>query len=276
MFLQDCVKAANERKGALPAVAVTGGRGPVRCRSLKPLSQMMRVSRHQGAPYKCPLIRESLWNWFVGIRRSVCERLSPKMVLMKARSLADEIMAMSRATGNYIPMPILDKHWLLRWRRDKGIVFRKPNQRFKTSRQTMIVRLRAMWLNKIRVRHLARIFLGHDMSDRIYSIDEKPMHFNEGASKNKNTLEIQGAPAVKLKENHTASRQRLSVMTWHSPPLRDFTSLQTTCGKIRKDAKCRIWWGSFCDLNKFSAAGPPDQPSRIKCKADQNVVLLRR
>ena len=39
------------------------------------------------------------------------------------------------------------------------------------------------------------------------------MHFNEGASKNKNTLEIQGAPAVKLKENHAASRQRLSVMT---------------------------------------------------------------
>ena len=60
---------------------------------------------------------------------------------------------------------------------------------------------------------MARIFLGHDMSDRIYSIDEKPMHFNEGASKNKNTLEIQGAPAVKLKENHAASRQRLSVMT---------------------------------------------------------------
>lgn len=213
MFLQECVKAANERKGASPAVAVTGGRGPVRCRSLKPLSQMMRVSRHQGAPYKCPLIRESLWDWFVDIRRSICGRLSPKMVLMKARSLADEIMAMSRATGNYIPMPILDKHWLLRWKRDKGIVFRKPNQRFKTSRQTMIVRLRAMWLNTIRVRHLARIFLGHDMSDRIYSIDEKPMHFNEGASKNKNTLEIQGAPAVKLKENHAASRQRLSVMT---------------------------------------------------------------
>ena len=174
---------------------------------------LLRRSANQGAPYKCPLMREFLCDWFVDVRRSVCGRLSPKLVLAKARSLARDITRLQRATGNYTPMPKLDKHWLLRWKRDKGVVFRKPNQRIKTSRAKLIARLRAMWLNTIRVRRLAQIFLHNDLADRVFSIDEKPIHYNEGASKNKNTLEFIGAPAVKLKENHAASRERISVMT---------------------------------------------------------------
>ena len=65
MFLQECVKAANEHKGASPAVVVIGGRGPVTSKSRRPLSTMMRVGRHQGAPFKCPLIRESLWTFYL-------------------------------------------------------------------------------------------------------------------------------------------------------------------------------------------------------------------
>ena len=56
-------------------------------------------------------------------------------------------------------------------------------------------------------------FLGSDPSGRIVGIDEKPLHFNEGGSKHIGTLEIAGAPAVRLKQNHAATRGRVTLMT---------------------------------------------------------------
>ena len=37
--------------------------------------------------------------------------------------------------------------------------------------------------------------------------------FNEGGSKRLGTLEVSGAPVVKLKENHAATRERVTLMT---------------------------------------------------------------
>ena len=73
---------------------------------------------------------------------------------------------------------------------------RKPNARYKCSRQVLRARLRVMWLNLFKVRRLAQRLLGRDLSDQIYGIDEKPLHFNESGSKALATLEIAGAPAV--------------------------------------------------------------------------------
>ena len=70
-----------------------------------------------------------------------------------------------------------------------------------------------MWLNTIRVRRLAQRLLGKDLSDQMYGVDEKPLHFNESGSKNMRTLELVGAPSVRLKQNHAATRGRVSVMT---------------------------------------------------------------
>ena len=85
--------------------------------------------------------------------------------------------------------------------------------RFKCSKPALIERLRAMWLNVIRVRRLLWHFVKEDVGQRMYGIDEKPVHFNEGGSKMARTLEIAGAPSVRLKENHAATRERVSSMT---------------------------------------------------------------
>ncbi len=76
-----------------------------------------------------------------------------------------------------------------------------------------------MWVNNIKVRRLAQRLLGTDLAEDMYGIDEKPLHFNESGSKNCRTLEIAGAPSVKLKENHSATRERVSVMTLVTPNL---------------------------------------------------------
>jgi hypothetical protein len=215
VWLRSCIMVVADRKAKFGASSLLsfGGRRPTMAAGRTPDRQLLRRRVSQGAPFKCPLIREYLWDWFVDVRRSVACHISPKFVLMKARSIAEEILAAQRKTGSYGPLPKLDKNWLLRWKRDKGVVFRKPNCRYKTSKKVMTARLRAMWVNTIKVRQLAQRLLGKDLSDDMYGIDEKPLHFNESGSKNVRTLEIAGAPSVKLKENHSATRERVSVMT---------------------------------------------------------------
>jgi hypothetical protein len=215
VWLRSCIQVATDRQDTFGASCLlkAGARRPTMASGRTPDRQLLRRRVCQGASFKCPLIREYLWDWFVDIRRSVASHISPKFVLMRARSIAEEILKAQRKTGMYSPMPQLDRNWLLRWKRDKGVVFRKPNCRFKTSKAVMTARLRAMWVNNVKVRRLAQRLLGNDLAEEMYGIDEKPLHFNESGSKNARTLEIAGAPSVKLKENHAATRERVSVMT---------------------------------------------------------------
>ena len=210
------VKLARDERCKRQSVVVasaSGGKRPSTAVGRTPDKVLLRKRHRQGPPYKCGLIREMLWDWFVDIRRSLATTISPKFLLMKAREIAGTLLREQRELGAFEPMPCLDKHWLLRFKRDKGIVFRKPNCRYKCSKAMLLKRLRAMWLNLFRVRRVAERFLKKDLSTAIYGIDEKPIHFNESGSKAVRTLEIAGAPAVRLKQNHAATRERVSVMT---------------------------------------------------------------
>ena len=75
-------------------------------------------------------------------------------------------------------------------------------------------RLKYMWGNNIRVRKAAVMLLGHDLF--IDGIDEKGIHYNESGSKCTRTLDIIGAPAVTLKQNHADTRKRVTIMTFVS------------------------------------------------------------
>ena len=215
VWLASAIKLAQEGQVCSRSLAVvpSGGKRPTHASGKTPDRFLQRRRFNQGRAYKCPLIRELLWDWFVDIRRSVATTITPKFVLLKARSIADLILKHQRKTGAFEAMPVLDKHWLLRWKRDKGVVFRRPNMRFKCAKPVLLLRLRAMWRNAIAVRRLAELALGTDLSDRIWGIDEKPVHFNESGSKGTRSLELVGCPAVKLKQNHAATRERVSVMT---------------------------------------------------------------
>lgn len=215
VWLASCLKLVQEEDKHTHALSVGrhGGAKPTSAVSRTPVSALQRRRITQGPPYKCPVIREQLWDWFVDIRASIAGAVSPKFVLMKARQIATDVLEIQRKVGGFATMPRLDRNWLFRWKRDKGVVFRSPNLRFKCSRPVLLARLRAMWLNLIRVRRLAQRLLGTCLGNAIYGIDEKPIHFNESGSKSVRTLEIVGAPLVRLKENHAATRERASVMT---------------------------------------------------------------
>ena len=190
-----------------------GGRRPTRNKGVIPDRFLMRSRGQQGAPFKCPVIREYLWDWFVDIRGSLATTITPKFVLSKARQIAELVLAEQRKNRDFTELPHLDKHWLLRWKRDYGVVFRRPNLRFKCSKPMLLARLRAMWRNVLAVRFLALRFLGKDLSNSFWGVDEKPIHFNQAGSKNARTLEIVGTIDVPLKQNHAATRERVSIMT---------------------------------------------------------------
>ena len=81
---------------------------------------LSRKRLRQGPPVKAPLIREALWDFFVDLRRSIASVVSPKFLLMKAREIAEAVLEAQRATGNYAPMPIINRGWLHRWKTRQG------------------------------------------------------------------------------------------------------------------------------------------------------------
>ena len=60
-------------------------------------------------------------------------------------------------------------------------------------------------------RALIQELFGHD--PEILGLDQTPIYMNDAGSKMIGTLELMGAPEVKLKENCALTRQRVSVLT---------------------------------------------------------------
>jgi len=215
VWLRSCIKLAKDAdaEANLLAKKGRGGKRPTMAKARTPDAFLRRRRGGQGRRFKCPVVREMLFDWFVDMRASVAGILTPHFVMAKAKQLAAAALEHMRQTGVYAPLPKINRGWLLRWKRDYGVVLRRPNMRYKCSKPLLIQRLRAMWVNNIKVRRLFQHFCGHDASACIWGIDEKPLHMNEGGSKNVKTLELCGAPSVRLKENHAATRERVSVMT---------------------------------------------------------------
>ena len=92
-------------------------------------------------------------------------------------------------------------------------MLRQPNRRYKVSRKRGDERCVAAWTNCFKIRQLAEIYLGHDLSTKMVQVDEEPIHMNVPGSTEAKTLEHLGAPSVALRTNHSASSERAIVMT---------------------------------------------------------------
>jgi hypothetical protein len=177
-------------RGCLATAACHSGLSAARLKMGRSNAKRVTSNRHlrrrrglQGPPVKCGILREELYAWFVDIRGSLATTISPKFVLLKARQLADTIVQAQVHTGAFEAMPKINSDWLLRFKRDYGIVLRKPNLRFKCSKATLLARVKATWSNVLRARCLAEKLHGVDIGARMYGVDEKPIHFNESGSK---------------------------------------------------------------------------------------------
>ena len=160
---------------------------------------------------KAAAIKEELFEWFVSVKASLAGRLPPQILMVKARAMCEELLIEMKRTGKFIALPIIDKHWFRRWKVEYQVCCRKPNNKYKVSLNVLRGRLRSMWLTTTKLRALARCLFNRDMT--VEGLDQKGIHMNETGSKNTPVLCLKGAPEVAWKENHAATRQRVSLMT---------------------------------------------------------------
>ena len=174
---------------------------------------MSSLRGRKGARHHAMILREALYEWFIDIKSACLTSISPHFMLRQARHMATICLQEMAKNGRFVTMPIIDARWLRRWLDHYRIVLRQPNRRYKVSRAVGDARCVAEWTNVFKVRRLAWHFLGNDLSRKMMQVDEKPVHMNESGSKAVKTLEFEGAPSVALRTNHSASRERVTIMT---------------------------------------------------------------
>ena len=210
MWLTRCIKAALQvSTGSQPWKV--GASLRLSKRRLVPRSLRARGYGRQGAPALAPMLRETVFDWFLSVRASVAARIPPKLVLMKAKCIATELLSEMRRTQCFIRLPVLTKRWLRGWKQEYGVSLRKPTKRFKVKRDVLRGRLRSMWLSNVRIRALAEACFGFDPP--MIGFDQKGIYMNEAGAKNVGMLAFDGEAEVALKDNHGASRTRVSIMT---------------------------------------------------------------
>ena len=235
--------------GAVPG-GVSGALHEAQRRGRKRKKERYTQLSFQGRPTLAPALVELLFQWFVDIRASIKGRLPVKAVVQKAKQLVVEYFQSQLRLGEVPHLPKMDKCWVLRWKRQKGISFRKPNKRYKVSMAGLLIRLRIFWLNNIRVRYFA-VKLSErnaalrekqrlseltatnsapgapptgsgpavadpsgDIGQIVDQADQKAWHTNQAGSKLLGTLSIKGVSGVPLKEDHAATRSRQTIFTW--------------------------------------------------------------
>ena len=201
-----------KERNSLPPLAHTVDQTLTRAPRLGHVDQRRRRRRLrlQGGPCKCEPLREALFDWFVDMR-SLFAKISPQTVLSHADMIAKEVFKEARQRGEWPELPKLGSRWLRGWRREYRISLRKPNTKYKLSKEKLIRRLTCMWTANLRVRWLAWLCLGRELE--AWGADQKPLYMNEGGHKGQQTLHLAGTELAISTDIIAQTRQRVSAMT---------------------------------------------------------------
>ena len=163
-----------------------------------------------GAPKKFPSVRKELFEFFIDIRSSLKARLPKKIFLAKARSIYENYCEWQRQEGIEPEKLSFSNRWLKEWCKEYQISMKKPNKRFSISAEARKKRVTDFLKNIWTVRHTFIKLYGVD--PEIVMSDQMPLHRNE--SSGEKTLNFKGSSQTTyVKENHSLSRERTTVMT---------------------------------------------------------------
>ena len=187
-----------------------------------------RTSKGKAGPrHAAPALRLELLWWFCQVR-GLLSRISVDTLMAKASALRERFASAAIAAATAVhKLPVITYKWLLGWRREYRISLKKPNKRWKVSREVLVSRLKILWLNIHRVRRWIQLTFGYD--PEIWSFDQKPFYRNHAGSKRMPTLCFRGQADVLVREIHSDTRDRFSANTlvvtsleclpWPFPPL---------------------------------------------------------
>ena len=171
--------------------------------------------RQAAGRHKGEYISFELLQWFVDNIERHRNRADSRIMLDEARRLRSQLVS----TG--VPeteLPKINRGWLFRWRKARGIAIRRGTVTFQISWQKAKDRIRCMMGNIFRLRRLwALCHPGTPM--RWLSMDQKPSWMNNAARRP--MYARQGRRDVGAKENHAATRDRYTILTfvpsWEPP-----------------------------------------------------------
>ena len=171
-----------------------------------------------GTRYKCAVLWEELWAWYVDRLRTCPGRIGTQLLVDQATVISSDIFdewrmrsANGHADSRAEPkLPVITPGWVDRWRRAYGVTFRTVNLRYKISHSKRLLRLRVFWSNILRVRLLHECLFGRDGVDFV-CMDQKPLYFNSSLACK--TLAPRGAKKVNVKESMADSRERFTLMS---------------------------------------------------------------
>ena len=171
-----------------------------------------------GTRYKCAVLWEELWAWYVDRLRTCPGRIGTQLLVDQAAVISSDIFdewRMRSANGHADfsaepKLPAITPCWVQRWRRAYGVTFRTVNLRYKISQSKRLLRLRVFWSNSLRVRLLHECLFGRDGVDFV-CMDQKPLYFNSSLACK--TLAPRGAKKVNVKESMADSRERFTLMS---------------------------------------------------------------
>ena len=168
-----------------------------------------RRRRHgfQGRPVLCTELRQELFQWFLCIRKAIKGRVWGRHVIRAAERIKQRLVKHYLDRKLNVPsMPKITPGWVWRWARDFNICMRKPNRRYKVSRSKIKSGLSITWKNVYRARLCFRLLYGKTHRSKGLSddpvtshVDQKPLHFNEGDSKDLATLDLAGETDIALR-----------------------------------------------------------------------------
>ena len=123
-----------------------------------------RAHGTQGRPCFSPELRHQLFQWFIDMRKEVKGRLWPRTVRSVAEKLKDVLRKEAVASLKPPPLlPVISSDWLKDWKQEFGVSFKKPNRKYKVSRQKCLDRTRVTTLNVYRVRLAFKLLFGQEI-----------------------------------------------------------------------------------------------------------------
>lgn len=213
-----------------------------------------------GAKQRAVLVRQSLYEWWAGLRYAVdWKRHAANRVKLKRKMMARFPRAVLRAKvtqllQDYVYAALLngvkvasfvpDARWFREWENEHGLCMKKANRRYQVPKDVLMERLEIWWLNLFRLRFLMKQILGYE--PEMENFDQSPYHNNEVGLQDKPFLAIKGAK-VPLTEGNSDVKQR-------------WTANLTTFSNMDRIDKGEL---PYCEL-MFKAAADGRVTARLK------------
>ena len=183
-----------------------------------------------GRPFKAPLIRQELYEWFSSIRYAIdwqqlaADRRSrgkkhlsrfPRAVLkLKVRQFLEEYAYVCLLNGRPVESLTPDTWWFKRWEDEYGLSMRRANRKYVVPRGVLKERLEIHWVIIFRLRLF--IFLAFGYDPLIANPDQSPYHHNETGSQNKPTLGVRGGTVPVVEGNSDVKSRWTAFLTTFS------------------------------------------------------------